>query len=158
LATGPLLQLALIVVDDPTDGEAGFAVGAQAGTPVLPPTQVTVCVGGVPDTTKLLQLGFVYVNVAAVANGDTVNETSANNAEDSGTDRRANAKESWIFTTVSPSECKGRTQKPSSLYIASRREQPVGDKHASLRRRHPSWSRNRHARGASWRGLFMTLA
>ncbi|HEV8257700.1 MAG TPA: hypothetical protein VGR42_12050 [Casimicrobiaceae bacterium] len=94
MATGPLLQLALIVVDDPTDGEAGFAVGAQAGTPVLPPTQVTVCVGGVPDTTKLLQLGFVYVNVAAVANGDTVNETSANNAEDSGTDRRANAKES----------------------------------------------------------------
>ena len=72
--------------------------------------------------------------VAAVANGDTVNETSANNAEDSGTYRRASAKESWIFTTVSPSECKGRTQKPSSLYIAPRREQPVGDKHASLRR------------------------
>ena len=94
MASGPLLQLALIVVDDDTAGDAGFAVGAQAGTPVPPVTHITVCVGGVPDTTKLLQLGFVYVTVAAVANGDTVNETSANNAEDSGTDRRANAKQS----------------------------------------------------------------
>ena len=138
-----MLQLALIVVDDPTDGEAGFAVGAQTGTPVPPPTtHVTVCVGGVPDRTKLLQLVFVYVTVAAVANADTVNQPSANNAEDSGTHRRANAKESRIFTTVSPSECKGRTRKPSSHYIAPRREQPVGDKRVSLRRvEHPS----RHA-------------
>jgi hypothetical protein len=59
LASGPLLQLALIVVDDPTNGDVGFAVGAQTGTPVPAPTHVTVCVGGVPDTTKLLQLGFV---------------------------------------------------------------------------------------------------
>ena len=135
MASGPLLQLALIVVDDPTDGDAGFAVGAQAGTPVPPVTHITVCVGGVPDTTKLLQFGFVYVTLAAVANGDTVNETSTNNAENSGTDRRANAKESRIFTAVSPSECEGRTRKPSSRYIAPRREQPVGDKHASLQRR-----------------------
>lgn len=134
-----MLQLALIVVDDPTDGDAGFAVGAQTGTPVPPPTtHVTVCEGGVPDRTKLLQLVFVYVTVAAVANADTVNQPSANNAEDSGTDRRANAKESRIFTAVSPSECKGRTQKPSSHYIAPRREQPVGDKRVSCLRRRSS--------------------
>jgi hypothetical protein len=94
LASGPLLQLALIVVDCPTCGDAGFAVGAQAGTPAAPPTHVTVCVGGVPDTTKLLQLGFVYVTLAAVANADTVNAARANNAEDSGTDDRGNTNKS----------------------------------------------------------------
>jgi hypothetical protein len=55
---------------------------------------VTVCVGGVPDTTKLLQLGFVYVTLAAVANADTVNAASANNAEDSGIDGRENTNRS----------------------------------------------------------------
>ena len=89
-----MLQLALIVVDCPTAGDAGFAVGAQAGTPVPPPTHVTVCVGGVPDKTKLLQLGFVYVTAAPVANADTANEASANNAENIGMDGRGNTNKS----------------------------------------------------------------
>jgi hypothetical protein len=89
-----LLQLALIVADCATAGDAGFALGAQTGTPVPTVTQVTVCVGGVPDTTKLLQLGFVYVTLAAVANADTVNEASANNAANSGMDGRGNTTKS----------------------------------------------------------------
>jgi hypothetical protein len=56
------------------------------------PAQVTVCVGGVPDTTKLLQLGFVYITLAAVAKGETATVAIANNAENSGTGRRDSAK------------------------------------------------------------------
>jgi len=58
---GWLLQLALIVVDCPIVGAVGFAVGAQTATPAPPPaaTQVTVCVGGVPETTKLEQAGLL---------------------------------------------------------------------------------------------------
>jgi hypothetical protein len=112
-----LLQLALIVADCPTAGDAGLAIGAQTGTPAPPPTHVTVCVGGVPDTTKLLQLGFVYVTEAAVAIADTASEASANNAEHSGMDGRGNTNKSRIFT-VSPSEGKGRTQKPLSRCIS----------------------------------------
>jgi hypothetical protein len=82
-----------MVVDLPIAGAAGFAVGAQTGTLGPTVTQVTVCVGGVPDTTKLLQLGSVYVRVAAVANADTVNEATANIAGNSGTDRRDGAKQ-----------------------------------------------------------------
>jgi hypothetical protein len=88
-----LLQLALIIACCPIAGDAGFAVGAQTGTPVPAVTQVTVCVGGVPDRMKLLQLESVYVTVAAVANADTVNEASAHNAGNSGTDRRDSAKQ-----------------------------------------------------------------
>lgn len=88
-----MLQLALIVADCPTAGEAGFTVGAQTGTPEPTVTQVTVWFGGVPDTTKLVQLGFVYVTAAAVAKADTVNEAMASNA-DNAMDRRTNAKES----------------------------------------------------------------
>jgi hypothetical protein len=57
---GWLLQLALIVTDCPRVGAAGFAVGAHTGTP-LPPAvaQVTVCLGGVPETTRLEQAGLL---------------------------------------------------------------------------------------------------
>ena len=53
---------------------------------------MTVCVGGVPDTTKLLQLGFVYLMLAAVAKGETATVAIANNRENSGTERRDSAK------------------------------------------------------------------
>jgi len=59
---GWLVQLGLIVVDCPSDGAAGFAVGAQTGTPAPPPpagAQVTVCVGGVPETVMLPQAGLL---------------------------------------------------------------------------------------------------
>jgi len=68
---GWFVQLALIVVCLPIAGEAGLALGVHTGRP--PPglvTQVTVCVGGVPETVKLLHAGFVYVNVAASGLGD----------------------------------------------------------------------------------------
>jgi len=54
---GWLVQLALIVVDCPSDGAAGFAVGVQTGAPAPPPdgAQVTVCVGGVPEMVMLPQ-------------------------------------------------------------------------------------------------------
>jgi len=72
-----LVQFALIVVCWPTAGEAGFAVGVHVGTVPPPVTQVTVCVGDVPETTKLLQLGFVYVKVAAFGLGDNAISTAA---------------------------------------------------------------------------------
>jgi hypothetical protein len=57
---GRSLQLALIVVDCPIAGAAGFAVGAQTGAPPPPAgTQVTVCVGGVPEMTRFAQLGLL---------------------------------------------------------------------------------------------------
>ena len=59
LPFGPLLQFAVIVVDCPTEGDAGLAVGAQTGTPPPAVMQVTVWFGGVPDTAKLLQFEFV---------------------------------------------------------------------------------------------------
>jgi hypothetical protein len=45
----------------PTEGEVGFALGEHAGTSTPPPevTHVTVCVGGEPETVKLVQLGLV---------------------------------------------------------------------------------------------------
>jgi len=54
-----LVQLALIVVCCPIAGAAGVAVGVHTGDPTAADTQVTVCVGGVPVMTKLLQLGLV---------------------------------------------------------------------------------------------------
>jgi hypothetical protein len=70
-AVGWFVQLALIVVCCPVAGEAGLALGVHTGRP--PPglvTQVTVCVGGAPDTVKLVHAGLVYVNVAASGLGD----------------------------------------------------------------------------------------
>jgi len=56
-----LVQLALIVVDWPSDGAAGFAVGVQTEAPAPPPdgAQVTVCVGGVPEMVMLPQAGLL---------------------------------------------------------------------------------------------------
>jgi hypothetical protein len=75
-----LLQFALIVVCVFIAGEAGLALGAHVGTPLPPPpddTQVTVCVGGVPEIVKLVQLGLVYVNVAAGTLGEKTKNAAA---------------------------------------------------------------------------------
>jgi hypothetical protein len=57
---GWLVQFALTTVCCPTEGLAGLALGEQVGTDPPPDvTHVTVCVGGDPDTVKLVQLGFV---------------------------------------------------------------------------------------------------
>jgi hypothetical protein len=69
---GVLLQFALSVLCALIAGAGGLAVGAHVGTPPPPPddTQVMVCVGGVPEIVKLVQLGLVYVNVAAGTLGE----------------------------------------------------------------------------------------
>ena len=85
MAIGPLLQFAVIVTDCPTAGDAGLAVGAHTGAPAPAVTQVRVWFGGVPDNAKLLQFGFVWVTVAAVAGADRqINTIPASAA--SGTD------------------------------------------------------------------------
>jgi hypothetical protein len=89
-----LLQLALIVVWVLAAGEGGLAVGAQVGTPPPPPpddTHVTVCVGGVPEIVKLLQLGLVYVNVAAGAFGEKTKTATAAAAAQNATVGRTKA-------------------------------------------------------------------
>jgi hypothetical protein len=75
-----LLQFALIVVCVLIAGEGGLAVGAHVGAPPPPPpddTQVTVCVGGVPEIVKLVQPGLVYVNVAAGTLGEKTKTAAA---------------------------------------------------------------------------------
>jgi hypothetical protein len=56
---GPLVQFALMVVCCPIAGEVGVALGAHTGTRFGAVTQVTVWVGGVPETVKLEHAGFV---------------------------------------------------------------------------------------------------
>jgi hypothetical protein len=74
-----------------------LAVGAQVGTPPPPPppppddTHVTVCVGGVPEIVKLLQLGLVYVNVAAGAFGEKTKTATAAAAAQNATVGRTKA-------------------------------------------------------------------
>jgi hypothetical protein len=46
-----LLQFALMVVDCRAFGAAGLAVGAQTGVELEPETQVSVWLGGAPDST-----------------------------------------------------------------------------------------------------------
>ena len=72
MAKGWLLQFALIVVELPAAGVAGFAAGAQTGTLPVPLMQVSVCAGGVPDNAKPLQVGSLKLSVPGPDDAVTV--------------------------------------------------------------------------------------